>query len=65
MEYGKDPYKDGEEKWKITCAGMPVSCYEHVNIDNFDIDSSYEGKLQQKRVSGGIVLNNTTFTIKK
>jgi hypothetical protein len=65
MELGKEPNSEDEEEWKITCAGMPSGCYEHVNIDNFDIGSSYCGKLQHKRVSGGVVLKDVDFTIKR
>ena len=49
---------------KITCAGMPQSCYEHVTWDNFHIHSSFEGKLVPKHVKGGIILADTIFTIK-
>lgn len=49
---------------KITCAGMPTSCYKHVTWDNFHIHSSFEGKLVPKHVKGGIILADTIFTIK-
>ena len=48
----------------ITCAGLPESCYEYVTWDNFHEGVIYEGKLQAKRVKGGIVLKDTTFEIK-
>lgn len=50
-------------KWKITCAGMPKSCYKYVTIDNFTVGTQYNGKLVPKHVKGGIVLKDTTFKI--
>jgi hypothetical protein len=52
-------------KDKITCAGLPESCYKFVTWDNFHEGKTYDGKLQQKRVKGGIILNETSFEIKK
>lgn len=51
-------------KFKITCAGMPPSCYEFVTWENFHEGSSYAGKLLPKHVKGGTVLCETDFTIK-
>jgi hypothetical protein len=48
----------------ITCAGLPESCYRYVTWDNFHEGVVYEGKLQAKRVKGGIVLKDITFEIK-
>lgn len=53
---------DGE--LNITCAGMPSRCYKHVTWDNFNVGSSFEGKLQFTHVQGGIVLKDIDFTIK-
>lgn len=50
--------------WKITCAGMPKSCYSRVTIDNFEEESTFDGKLRPSHVKGGIVLEDTTFTIR-
>ena len=50
--------------WKITCAGMPKSCYSQVTIDNFEEESTFDGKLRPSHVKGGIVLEDTTFTIR-
>lgn len=50
---------------KITCAGMPQQCYEHVNWNNFYEGNSFKGKLQPKHVAGGIVLQDIDFTIKR
>lgn len=49
---------------KITCSGMPKSCYEYVTWDNFKIGSVFKGKKTTKRVRGGMVLNDTVFTMK-
>lgn len=65
MEYGKDPRTDDEEEWKITCAGMPKGCYDQVDLNNFKYGSAYTGKLQHKRVRGGVLLQETTFKIKE
>lgn len=58
--------KPGEKlktEWKITCAGMPESCYSQVTFDNFRLGAKYDGKLMPKHVNGGIVLAPTTFQI--
>lgn len=52
--------------YKITCSGMPKGCYEYVTFDNFEIGAEYpKGKLQHNNVSGGVVLKNISFSIKK
>lgn len=51
-------------KTAITCAGMPTSCYPYVTWDNFKVGTSYGGKLVPKHVKGGIILNETEFTIR-
>lgn len=51
-------------KLKITCAGMPESCHKLVTWENFELGTEYFGKLQQKKVKGGIVLQETTFKLK-
>lgn len=48
----------------ITCAGMPSTCHEGITYDNFERGLKVGGKLQQKRVSGGVVLKEIDFTIK-
>lgn len=50
---------------KITCAGMPSRCYPLVTWDNFRSGAKYSGKLMPKHVRGGIVLQETEFTIQK
>lgn len=53
-----------EEGTKVTCAGMPDNVKQKVTYDNFKSGSTFEGKLMPKRVPGGVVLVDTTFTIK-
>lgn len=53
-----------EDKVHVTCAGMPDNVKEQVTYDNFHSGSTFEGKLMPKRYKGGIVLQETTFTIK-
>lgn len=48
----------------IVCAGMPKGCYKNVSWENFDYGSVFDGKLGVKHTEGGIVLVDTTFTIK-
>lgn len=48
----------------IVCAGMPKGCYKNVTWENFDYGSVFDGKLGVKHTEGGIVLVDTTFTIK-
>lgn len=58
-------FKDNYYYNKITVAGMPKSCYQHVNFKNFKIGASYDGKLVPKLVPGGIILEKIDFTIQK
>ena len=51
-------------KTKVTCAGMPDNVKEKVTYDNFCSGSTFEGKLMPRRYPGGIILEDTTFTIK-
>ena len=55
-------YKYGEVK--ITCAGMPSSCYKYVTWEKFKTGFSCGGKLVFKHVKGGVKLVETDFTIK-
>lgn len=48
----------------IVCAGMPKGCYKNVTWENFGYGSVFDGKLGVKHTDGGIVLVDTTFTIK-
>ena len=49
---------------KVTCAGMPDTVKAKVNYDNFHAGSTFTGKLVPRRCVGGVVLVDTTFTIK-
>lgn len=48
----------------VTCAGMPDNVKEAVTYDNFESGSVFEGKLVPRRYPGGIILTETTFSIK-
>lgn len=50
---------------KVTVAGMPKACHRQVTFNNFIIGAQYKGKLQPKIVTGGVVLNDVDFTIKR
>ena len=49
---------------KVTCAGMPDNVKEQVTYENFCSGSVFDGKLMPRRYPGGIILEETTFTIK-
>ena len=49
---------------KVTCAGMPDNVKAKVTYDNFQSGSTFDGKLMPKRCKGGVVLVETTLTIK-
>lgn len=53
---------DGADK--VTCAGMPDNVKEKVSYNNFHAGSTFTGKLMPRRCVGGVVLVDTTFTIK-
>ena len=55
----------GKDKINVTIAGFPKNLGEKVTFDNFNPDFSSNGKLAFKHVKGGIVLVDTTFTIKR
>lgn len=50
---------------KITCAGMPKSCYDFVEWEKFKEGFTCGGKLTFKHLKGGVKLVETDFTIKK
>lgn len=60
-----------DDKWHITCAGMPDQLKEiviaksgtHI-LNDFDIGLRVFGKLLPKRVPGGTILYETTFEIR-
>lgn len=60
-----------EDGLTITCAGMPDNVKESIKDKGrwnayklFDYGASFEGKLEPKRVKGGVILYNKPFTIK-
>jgi hypothetical protein len=55
--------KYDKSKLNITCAGMPKKCYEFVTWDNFKEGNSFKGKLMPKKVAGGTILVDESFTI--
>lgn len=59
--------KDEKEKniIKITIAGLPQRCHDQVTFNNFNLDTEYNNKLRPSHVKGGIVLQETTFKIRK
>ena len=50
---------------EITCAGLPQRCYDQVTWDNFKEGLKVNGKLAFHHVEGGIILEETEFTIKE
>lgn len=53
-----------DEKLNVTIAGLPKKLAHKVNFENFDDNLSVGGKLTFKHTKGGIVLVETTFSIK-
>lgn len=49
---------------KVVCAGMTDTIKEKVTFDNFEIGLKLDGKLMPKQVKNGVVLVETTFTLK-
>jgi hypothetical protein len=56
---------DIPEKMEVTCAGLPKDCHDYVTFDNFHPGLVVPGKLQHKRVPGGVVLRDTSFKMKE
>lgn len=56
--------KDNGE-YDIKICGAPKSVKKFVNFDNFKIGATFNGKLLPRKVRGGVVLKDTTFTIKE
>jgi len=52
------------DKMEITCSGLPKQCYKYVTWDNFKTGFTCGGKLTYKHVKGGVILEETDFTIK-
>lgn len=53
-----------DDKIKITCAGLPPSCYDFVTWENFKTGFKCKGKLTFTHIKGGVLLKETEFTIK-
>lgn len=51
-------------KLSVTCAGMSDRVKEKVTWENFQLGFSASGNLKGKQVSGGIVLNDSDFSLK-
>ena len=56
-----EEYPDGT--LNVKCAGMPDNLKELCNFDNFKVGLTLHGKLLPKRYEGGIILEETDFTI--
>jgi hypothetical protein len=52
-------------KLEVTCAGLPDDCHDQVTFENFSENAIYTGKLRPVHTSGGIVLEETNFSIRK
>lgn len=48
----------------VKICGAPKTTKKYVTFDNFEIGATYGGKLIPRKVRGGVVLVDTTFTIK-
>lgn len=48
---------------KVTCAGMPAKSHQFVTFENFELETTYPGKLTPIHVPGGVVLDPIDFTI--
>ena len=55
---------EGQEKLSVTVAGLPKKLSHKVNFNNFKQGFETGGKLSFKHVKGGVILKDTTFTIK-
>ena len=53
-----------DDELKITCAGLPPTCYKFVNWKNFKTGFKCKGKLTFTHIKGGVLLKETEFTIK-
>ena len=56
-----EEYPDGTIN--VKCAGMPDKLKELCNFDNFKVGLTLHGKLLPKRYDGGVILEETDFTI--
>ena len=56
-----EEYPDGS--LNVKCAGLPDNLKELCNFDNFKTGLTLHGKLLPKRYEGGVILEETDFTI--
>ncbi len=56
--------EDVEGNTDIKCSGLPKKARKNITFNAFDFGLVVDGKLQQRKVKGGVVLRNTTFEIK-
>lgn len=56
-----EEYPDGTIN--VKCAGLPDKLKELCNFDNFKVGLTLHGKLIPKRYEGGVILEETDFTI--
>lgn len=56
--------EDGKKCYKTTVAGLPKELGKALTFKNFTHEFSCSGKLRPVRTKGGVVLEETTFTIK-
>lgn len=57
--------REKHEILSVTCAGLPDKCHSQVTWENFQYEMEYSGKLTQKVVAGGVMLEETTYRINK
>ena len=60
----KNGYGEPQTKLKITCSGMPPSCYKYVTWENFRIGAVFDGKKNLRTVQGGVILEDVPFKLK-
>lgn len=56
--------KEKKGEIEVTCCGMPKEVKKEVTFDNFYMGNEFQGKLQQKKIIGGVLLSKTTFKLK-
>ena len=49
----------------VTCAGLPDELHDQVTFENFEPGAIYTGKLRPVHTAGGIVLEETNFSIRR
>lgn len=57
-----EQYDNGDIE--VKCAGASPEVKKGMTFDNFNVGSTFEGKLLPKQIKGGCVLSKTYFTIK-